>query len=377
MINKLSILQLALLYDLQEKLHWLKFGEDGVPELYLDNHMLQTFRQCPSRFELEFIHGYGGTGHVWFLDFGIAVHTCVEYYYLHRRDENFDLFWWSGTYAKSVWDKLRMDEYYNKDSQWHHKNYEYLGGATGFCALLLQYASIYHSDNERLRVVGTELYFGKGKEVPLTTTEFESNPYIAGSLPFRMYLCGKIDLLMDDGFNIGPMDHKTVGDFGGKNPIKSYEIHDGMTGYVYATRMLMRDLKIYNGNDSPRNTNKIWMNFLQVKPLPEKRRDGTIPTAQDRFKRLPLLKTDWQLETYRQRQVSTGQAIFAQLTQPSLAWYRNTQVCTNYMRHDCMFQEVHRQNSREDELVHLSSNFNQGKLWDPEDRDHEREEGAE
>lgn len=364
---KLTLDNMAQLEYLTEKLHWLKISEDGVPELYLDNHMMQTFRQCPARFHLDFIEGYGSTGHTWFLDFGIAVHSAIEYYYLHRREPDFDVLWWAGTYAKTIWNKMRMDEFYAEGSQWHHKNYEYLGGSAGFSALLLQYAEIYHHENERLRVVGTELYFGKGRECPLTLDD--------NVVPFRMYLCGKIDLLMDDGFNIGPMDHKTTAQFIG-NPLKTYEIHDGMTGYVYATKMLMKNI-FENPEHLTRNTNKIWMNFLQVKPLPDKRRDGTIPTVQDRFKRLPLLKTDWQLETYRQRQIATGQSIFNQLINPSMVWYRNTQVCTNYMRHDCTYQEVHRQNSAENELVHLSSNFTKRSIWDPEDRDHEREEGGE
>ena len=358
----LTTYELDTLLKWTEKLHWLKIGDDGIPELYLDNHMMQTFRMCESRGYLDFVEGYKAKGaHLWFLDFGIAVHKMIEYYYVHRKDQNFDVLEWAGKLSREVWMKLDIDTYYAKGKPWHHKNYETLGGWLGFSALLLQYAQHFHIDNERFRVIGAELYFGKGREVLLHDSGTKGAE-VAG-LRFRLYLSGKIDLLVDDGHNIGPMDHKTTSAFMGKNPIVTYEVHEGMTGYVYAAKALLRhSYDIYSKEltgHPDRLTNKIFMNFIQVKPE---------ANPNERFKRTPLFVTDYQLEQYRKRQISTAARILQLLIYPNLVPTRNTMACTNYMRHICTYHGVHRQNSPDSELVTINSQFDLGPIWDPEDR---------
>lgn len=357
----------AKLIEWSKQLHWLKVPVYGVPELYLDNHMMQTFRACESKFWLEFVEGYGSKNHhAWFLDFGTAVHSMIEYYYMHRKDPNFDVFVWSNVMAEEVWNKLRIEEYYSPGKPWAHNGYETLGGLAGFKLLMLQYAHCFQQENERFRVIGAELYFGKAKEVPLGEASDKQ--------PFRLYLCGKIDLLMDDGYSIGPMDHKTSSNFYGKNPSISYEVHEGMIGYVYAARALVKKIveaeRVIYGTNGERNVNKIWINHIQVAPLPEKRRNGTIPELSERFRRVPHFYTDWQLEQYRLRQISTAQSIIGLLLDSRLPT-RNTMMCTNYMRHTCSFQEVHRQNSAEAELIQLNSSFTKRPIWDPENRDND------
>lgn len=352
------------LFQWSKKLHWLRWNEEGQCwELYLDNHMMQTWRMCEARFFEDHLVGLKGKNeHVWFLDFGTAVHTMVEYYYLHFRDADFDVMYWAGTLGFKVWTEMRMDEYYSKGTQWHHKNYEYLGGALGFGALLLQYANHFKAENERFRVIGTELYFGKAKEVPLL-----DNPYRYSWAPFRLYLCGKIDLLVDNGTNIGPMDHKTSSFFGGKNPATSYELHDGMTGYVYAAKKLLeQEFKNDYGTDKynflARNTNQIFMNFLQVKPEDD---------PSKRFKRLPLYKTNNQLEEYVGRQISTASSIFNLLCNGNRKPFYNTMVCDNYMRHTCPHKRLHSQNDEQSRLTILNADYTTGNHWDPENRDND------
>lgn len=360
-----SAQHLKTLYDWSKKLHWIKISLDGYPELYLDNHMLQTFRMCESRFALEFIEGWAPkSAHMWFLDFGICTHTMIEYYYLHRKDTGFDIFEWATTKASELWEKMRMDELYKPGTPWHHENYTKLGGLTGFCTLLMQYTQTFHLDNERFRVIGAELYFGKEKEVPLVDSA--DDPAYAG---FRLYLAGKIDLLVDDGYNIGPMDHKTTSG-AASYAVRSYEIHEGMIGYIYATKALLRK-GVESTWDSGRNCNKIWMNFLQVTPLPEKKRDGRKPEISERFARLPIFATDFQLEEYRLRQVSTASRILQLLLSDNLRPTRNTMACTNYMHRTCVYSEVHRQNSRDSELVQLNSSFEKKPIWDPENRNND------
>jgi len=339
------------LYKLTKKLHWLKIADDGVLEIYLDNHMMQTFRMCEARGWNDFVDGYHGRGsNIWFLDFGSATHKLMEIYYENYRKPNFDIVYWSTNVARDVWTELEIDAKY-----FDEPDYKALGGLVGFSRLLLEYALIFGKENERFRVIGTELYFGKGKEVPLLV-----DPELYPFAPFRLYLCGKIDLLIDDGFNIGPMDHKTRGHFRGKNPLSDYEIQDGMTGYVFGSQKLLNVMHTADAlNISSRQCNKIWMNFLQVKAEDDPR---------NRFKRLPLFKTESQLEDYRKRQISTVTRIFQLLSYPDqMTPFYNTMACTNFMHRVCPLQEVHRQNDKQSELTILQSNFIQKPIWNPEE----------
>jgi hypothetical protein len=342
---ELTQIQIQKLQELSTKLHWIKIGEDNIPELYLDNHMLQTFRMCQSRFWEDFVNGRRSKGgRVWFLDFGSLFHDRIEQYYIQRSDKDFDVFKWATDESAEAWDSRDMEYFRDK-----HKGFDDISGKLGFLALLMQYASVFGLENERFKTVGAELYFGKGKEVPILLD--------STFLGFRIYLCGKIDLLMDDGVSIGPMDHKTKGHFRGISPAVDFEIQDGMTGYVYAAQKLiqspMNELEFCG-----RKANKIWMNVIQVKP----EKDYT-----KRFARVPLWKTDYQLEQYRLRQISTVKQIVDVLTL-GLVPTMNTMACTNYMHQTCFYQNAHRQNSKESYFTIINSEFDTDptKIWDPE-----------
>jgi hypothetical protein len=335
-------------------IYWIKKADDGVIEFYLDNHMLQTFRACEARGIEEFVNGRTGTGRVWFLDFGTVVHDLMEIYYSKRYESGFDIMDFCGKVVPDVWHKRDMDYYAKSTDKFINSKCVELGGMMGLMLLMTDYTSAFRADTERFRVVGAELLFGRAKEVPLhdahTSTEFLDY----STFPYRIYLCGKIDLLMDDGTSIGPMDHKTSSNFMGKNPILNYEIQDGMTGYVYASRYLVQKLNI-----GRRDVNKIWMNFLQVKPEQD---------SAKRFRRIPLFKTDEQLEMYRRRQISTVHRIYTLLSNPELEPFYNTMMCSNFMHHQCAFYDAHRQNSRDDQLKILNTTFKKReKLWNPED----------
>lgn len=374
------------IYKLTDKLHWLKIApEDGVLELYLDNQMLQTFRMCEARFYEDYIEGYrpkGTLGRIWFLDFGRAFHKAIEIFYISNKENKFDLYTFIGKIAKEVWDKYEM-EYWAFEEVWassKYNNYKELGGFIGFSSLLAQYALYFSKENEKFRIIGTELYFGKNKEVPLlgswTYGEADYQYHIVNKLPFRLYLAGKIDLLIDDGFSIGPMDHKTSRDFRGQNPAHNYEIQEGMTGYVYAARKILANLQVGTLEEQVytkglnRQCNKIWMNFIQVKD------PGKSKVFSDRFKRVPLYKTDWELEEYRQRQISTAARIYQLLAnyQENRSGLRpnyNTMACTNWMHRDCIYQPIHRLNTLESQLTILNSSFvkNQAEIWNPEENE--------
>lgn len=335
------------------KLHWLQFGEDGVLEIFLDNHMMQTFRACEGKFVEEMINGYQPNGTFWFLSFGTIFHKLIEIYYRDRKKDGFTIQHWAVDTAAKMWLHFKMDQVYKG-----HPDYEALGGFAGFAAMLGEYAIHYNVENERLRVIGTELYFGKSKEVVLL-----DNPFEFGWAPFRLYLSGKIDLLLDDGMGICPSDHKTAKSFMGKSPMISYEIQEGMTGYIYATRAI---LKTRNPNIQA-ECKKILMNFCQLKA--EK-------NMADRFRRGFLYKTDEQLADYRMRMIATASTIYEMLATGRPATWDTTK-CTNYMYKMCPFQPVHRAQSKEVGLVHLNAGFTKKPVWDPENVDeHEKVPGV-
>lgn len=334
------------LVELTKKLHWLSIAEDGVVEIFLDNHMLQTFRACEASFYESFVNGYGSNHPVWFLALGTAVHKMIEIYYIRRKQPNFTMNGWAVDIGYKIWSQLEMDQFKDK------KEYEKLGGFHGFVGLLIQYATHFNIDNERFRVIGTELYFGRNKEVPILE---DSTKYSAA--PFRFYLSGKIDLLIDDGDVICPMDHKTSKDFRGQNPMISYELQDGMTGYVYAARQLLKRHNEYSTVQINRKpTNKIWMNFLQIKPE---------DTVAARFKRAPLFKTDQQLEDYRQRQIRTVANIFNLIINPEMRPSYNTMMCNNWMHGQCGFHPIHRLGTDVQPTV-INGTLQKIEMWNPE-----------
>src|SRR5271168_2917445 len=90
-------------------IYWIKMGDDGVVEFYLDNHMLQTFRACEARGWLDFVEGYLNSGRVWFLDFGTVVHDLMELYYVNRYTSNFDIHNFCLNDVTNAWNDREMD----------------------------------------------------------------------------------------------------------------------------------------------------------------------------------------------------------------------------------------------------------------------------
>jgi PD-(D/E)XK nuclease superfamily len=344
----------ALIEEWSKKLHWVKIAEDGIVEFVLDNHMLQDFRACEAHFWESLVRGHSGKGRVWFLDLGTCVHKMMEIYYTAHRWKKFYTLAWAKI-GIELWHLMDMEYYKTCSNTAWQKNYNTLGGPEGFVALLVQYAYYYSGQQERLRVVGTELYFGRGKEVPIL-----DDPYKYRFAPFRLYLSGKIDLLIDDGRSIGPMDHKTRAAFKG-DPTRDYELQDGMTGYIYAAQKLLKHFP----DVSRMPCNKIWMNHISISPT---------KVVSDRFRRTPIRKTDAQIEQYKQRQIRTASKILSLLINPDMSPDYDTTKCTNWMRGECAFLSAHRQSSHESQLIILQQDFPAQKIWNPEEIDSEETE---
>lgn len=335
------------------KFHWLQIGEDGVIEMYLDHHSLATFRSCEASFELSMMAGIKSNTRSWNLEFGIIFHKLIEDFYTMKRDEAFDSEFWFKT-AILLWKSKKMEEQFSE-----HKMYKVLGGLSGFIAMLGQYADHFAAEVDRLRVIGIEITFGRKREVPLGSFEVPDTTWCETygyKKPVRCYLTGRIDFLMDSGNAIGPLDHKTTAFFKG-NPTNSYDPQEGMTGYVFATQQILK--LQFPELLAARKVDRIWMNFAQVTPT---------SNAIERFKRVPIFKTEWQLEEYRKRQLRTFHKIYDMVILGERPDW-NTSVCNNMFHSACQFQALHRQNTSSAMLQILKQDFIVAPLWNPENVD--------
>jgi hypothetical protein len=238
------------------------------------------------------------------------------------------------------WQEMSMDVHSE------HKEFKAIGGAFGFAGLLMQYASVMSPLNEKIRVLGTEVSFGRNGEVPL---------YIGEDI--EIYLAGRMDLIVDDGYFICPMDHKTMGAFRG-DPGMQFETEEGPTGYIYALSKILPQF-VPEDQLLKRDCSKILMNLIQKKPA---------STPQERFKRVPIRKTSEQLEAYRYRMLATVQHLILDTESfaASFPLWRNTTACTNWHMTTCAFRDVCRQSSREAEQATLNNGFLKLPIWDTE-----------
>lgn len=337
--------------ELVSKYHWLKIGDDGVLEMYLDHHALSSFRMCEGYFELSIMGNIKSQARSWNLEFGIIFHKMVELFYINKKNEVFDLNVWL-SHGIALWKLSNMDEFES------HKMYKVLGGVYGFIAMMGQYANHFANEVDRLRVIGIEITFGKKKECSLGAFEvtdfYESTRLWNGQIKeVRCYLTGRIDFLMDSGSAIGPLDHKTTAFFKG-NPSESYDPQEGMTGYVFAAQHIIKHS--FPELMQNRKVDRIWMNFAQVTPDAD---------AMKRFRRVPLYKTEYQLEEYRKRQLRTFHKVYDMLVLGERPDW-NTSTCNNMFFSPCPYKELHSQNSGSNMLTILNNNFVVAKEWNPE-----------
>ena len=110
------------------------------------------------------------------------------------------------------------------------KKYDEIHGWEGASVLLVEYWAIYLE--QRMRVVGVEIPFGREEKVFIG--EFYLDIDYRGGVLIKCFLTGRIDLLVDNGSTIGPVDHKHTHVFRGDEWMK-FNPSDGITGYIYTT----------------------------------------------------------------------------------------------------------------------------------------------
>jgi hypothetical protein len=329
-------------------LPWISYSrEHDKFILVLDNHLMATYRGCPQHFMNMHVEGIrrkqrlvAGSARVWFLDFGVILHKALENYYTIYREPGFVAAQWAISIGTELWTKNDMD-YHSEE-----KEYKTMGGREGFVGLLMQYVTVYNATAERIRVLGTEISFGKNREVLLGETE-----------DFILYLAGRMDMIIDDGYFICPMDHKTKAAFKGDITL-DYEMDEGPTGYIFALKTVLPQF-LGENEILKRDCSKVLINAIS-------KASTTVPA--DRFKRVSLRKTTYQLESYRQRMITTATHILNDMITyvSGSEVYRNAQVCSNWMRRPCTYFDICRQSSKEAENMTIQNGFVKTPIWDTE-----------
>lgn len=362
--------------EASKRFHWIKYDEQSnTIEMYLDHYMLSGARLCESRFYLQHIAKitprYDTTRRKpWFLDFGEYLHWCLETFY-----KNFKVFkqppmvdlWLEQ--CKEVWLEMDMDWYGSTDGP-DNKKFNDIGGWPGVAGLLTAYYAYYM--DLRVRVIDTEITFGHNKEVFLGEWYEEPIPYYENGKHYKCYLTGRIDLLVDNGYKIGPVDHKSTHRFDGFEH-NDFNPHDGICGYILAINEILKKyydpdeiLKLQYGK-MPQCTGG-WIYHIQNAPLSTPR-DKTKKQG-PRFKTTPIDKTLEQLQDFKDRNLSTFKRI-AELVFNDKTPEWNTTTCNNIFFRPCEYKPIHEQPSSIWPQI-IGDHYDVGKEWDT--REHGKEE---
>ena len=332
------------------QLPWMRWDEQKQKLIVVaDNHLLNTYRNCPQHFIYSNVLGLqrkserreDEKARSWFLDFGICLHKMLELYYQDFRNPGFDVFAWAVDRAVHEWREMDMDVHAE------HKEYKTIGGMTGFVNLLVQYGRTMTPMNEKLRILGAEVSFGRAGEVPL---------FLSSEL--EIYLAGRMDLIVDDGYFICPMDHKTMGTFRG-DPGLQFETEEGPTGYIYALSKILPTI-VPEGEFLKRDCSKILMNLIQKKPT---------ENPAERFRRVPIRKSSTQLAEYRERMCGTVRHLILDMENfiTTGITVRNTTACVNWHYGYCDYRDICRQASGEGRIATITNGYIQLPIWDTEE----------
>jgi hypothetical protein len=311
---------------------------------------------CEAKFEEEILNSqYTKAERYWSLEFGSWVHDCLEAFYHAFRITGIapEVDTWT-KYSLKLWDAYDLSYYKPdplklvKDYRTDEKKYHAFGGREGAAAFLIHYYAFYM--NQRYRVVATEISFGRKQEVLLGTFEIllPVSENLTHILRVRCYLTGRIDLLVDNTYKIGPVDHKTTASFDGYES-QDFDPHEGITGYIYTINAIL-------GTQFPDNPHKIcrdgWIHHISTKS-----------TDEPRFKATPINKTPGQLEEFRLRQLRTCKKIVELLNGETAD--RNTNICNNIYNRSCPYRELHRQPTEQRQGT-LRQFYEVREAWNPE-----------
>lgn len=331
--------------------HIVKLAEDGVPELFADHHMLSHLRLCESYFVENFLESIAPRGdRSWSLEFGVWFHTLMEKFYqtYQHQTDSVDMpivgqFNCSDlvSFASQLWNDNDMQYFVLRPQQ--YKVCEKIGGLIGAIQLVTSYWSMYGAGRETIKVIGTELSFGRGKEVPIL-----EHPLPQYQIPFRCFYSGRIDAIGDDGVAAFPIDHKTTSQIR-PDTGRDFNPHEGMLGYVYS---LSKIFKTFFPNIQ-RTCNKALVNHVQVSYSADYTK---------RFKRTTLHYSPLQLEQWRLRQIRSFKRLWQLMVEEETPDW-NTQTCHDIYNYPCPYRTLHEQDPVNREAI-LQAHYVNIEPWD-------------
>lgn len=327
--------------------HIVTIGYDGVPELYADNHMLYHLRLCEAYFVESFLNNLQPKGErSWSLEFGVWFHSVMEEFYNKQEyhDQNKDSAYMCSDlvdFATKVW--LQNDMNFFSKNPNYYKVCAKIGGLTGAIQLVVDYWRMYGEGRDNLKIIGTELAFGRGKEVPIL-----SEPLPQYGIPFRCYYSGRMDAIGDDIQSIFPVDHKTTSTIG-PNTGRDFKPHEGMQGYVYALSKIAKTFF----PQLQRYCNKAIVNHVQV---------NYVADYTKRFKRTTIIYSPLELEQWRQRAIRSFKVLW-ELCVNEEEPYWNTQTCHNIYNYPCPFRTLHEQDPINRE-AYIQAHYIKIEPWD-------------
>lgn len=307
----------------------------GDLEMFLDNTVLSHVRKCEASFIEWFANrltpkprpAVEGLGRGQFsLDFGIWFHRAMEPLYRAYLETGMPL----GPlemlqHGRDAWHRLELDAYVSD------KGYQTIGGFDGAMIILIDYMSVFGNGAERLRVIACELPFGRAKEAPIfdwtTPQESYGSAHDAPKYPIAVYLCGRPDVVVDNGRSIGPLDFKTTSRFSGYEH-NDYKPYDALCGYVYGINRILGSRFQALG----RAANTAIVTCISKAP--------GIKNPRDRFKQIIVTYTPSELEEYRKRQLATAYRIYELLVLGETPQW-NTGACNNMYHRDCPYKPLH------------------------------------
>jgi hypothetical protein len=254
-----------------------------------------------------------------------------------------------------------MDEYANSIIKADVTKFEEVKGWEGVCGLLTQYHVYYM--NQRLRVIDTEITFGHNKEVFLGGFTLFHGYEMLDDIKVECYLTGRIDLLVDNGYKIGPIDHKTTHRFDGFEH-DDFNPHDGMTGYILAINEILKKYKLDNQPAPSCHGGWIYHISATTPSIPKDKTKQQGP----RFKITPIDKTVQQMEDYKARQLSTFRRI-AELIFMDKTPEWNTNNCNNMFFRKCEYKPIHEQPSDQWQDI-INRFYTIAPAWDTRDMAH-------
>jgi hypothetical protein len=230
-----------------------------------------------------------------------------------------------------------------------------MDGMIGAMQMIKDYMQFYNPAQDNLKIIATELVFGYEKEAPIVDWELEEQNTEA-TYPYRAYLVGRPDGIVESPLGIGPKDYKTSSRIDTVRDL--YKPSEQLLGYVYGINKILDRLGQYG-----KSCNMAYLIAVNKKPT---------KNGKDRVVKIPYTYSPGDLEAYRKRQIATFDSLYEQLVlNEESVW--DTSKCCNWYYRKCPFHKLHSSVSEQRDAM-IEAFYKTKEPWNPRTRG---KEGAE